>query len=166
MPLLLGRGVESPFQRAGPMQDEPEPSAHLPGDRLDSWKSIAGYLRRDVRTVQRWERTDRLPIHRHPSKIGGVYAYKGDLDAWWRRAKSEADAAPRSRWAAAIVAAACATAAVLGIAYLAGRVRQTPMLPTSIAPEARILAGTWTAKTPLVHPLHNAGVLAHDGLVW
>ena len=33
-------------------------------DRLDSWKEIARYLNRDVRTVQRWEETGGLPVYR------------------------------------------------------------------------------------------------------
>ncbi len=54
-------------------------------DRLDSWKEIASYLRRDIRTVQRWEKTEALPVHRHPhEKLGSVYAFKPELDAWWR----------------------------------------------------------------------------------
>src|ERR1700683_4235535 len=34
--------------------------------RLDSWKEIATYLGRDVTTVQRWERREGMPVHRHP----------------------------------------------------------------------------------------------------
>lgn len=53
--------------------------------QLESWKEIAAYLKRDVRTVQRWEKRENLPIHRHlHNKLGTVYAYKGELDAWWR----------------------------------------------------------------------------------
>ena len=51
-------------------------------ERLDSWKEIAVYLRRDVRTVQRWERRAGLPIHRWKENLGGVYAYRSELDAW------------------------------------------------------------------------------------
>ncbi len=52
-------------------------------DRLDSWKEIAGYLKRDERTVRRWER-DGLPVHRHRhKKKATVYAYKPEIDAWW-----------------------------------------------------------------------------------
>ena len=52
---------------------------------LESWKEIAAYLKRDVRTVQRWEKREKLPVHRHiHSKLGTVYAYKAELDAWWR----------------------------------------------------------------------------------
>jgi Tol biopolymer transport system component len=53
------------------------------GRRLESWKEIAGYLGRDVTTVRRWERHEGLPVHRllH-RKLGSVYAYAGELDAW------------------------------------------------------------------------------------
>ena len=34
-------------------------------DRLDSWKEIAGYLKRYVTTVQRWEKREGMPVHRH-----------------------------------------------------------------------------------------------------
>jgi Tol biopolymer transport system component len=54
-------------------------------DRLDSWKEIAAYLRRDVTTVQRWEKREGMPIHRHlHDRIGSVYASRADLDAWMR----------------------------------------------------------------------------------
>jgi hypothetical protein len=52
--------------------------------RLDSWKEIAAYLKRDIRTVQRWEENEGLPVHRHlHRRQGSVYAYKLELDAWW-----------------------------------------------------------------------------------
>jgi len=53
------------------------------GRRLESWKEIAAYLGRDVTTVRRWERREGLPVSRilH-SKIGSVYAYTTELDAW------------------------------------------------------------------------------------
>src|SRR5262245_1779118 len=51
--------------------------------RLDSWKEIADYLRRGLTTVQRWEREEGLPIHRHVHTTGGsVFAYPEDLDVW------------------------------------------------------------------------------------
>lgn len=54
-----------------------------PGTRLESWKEIAAYLGRDVTTVQRWERREGLPVHRllH-SKIGSIFAYTNELEAW------------------------------------------------------------------------------------
>jgi tetratricopeptide (TPR) repeat protein len=52
-------------------------------DRLDSWKEIAAYLKRDVRTVQRWEKTENLPVRRHlHEKQGTVYAFRAEIDSW------------------------------------------------------------------------------------
>ena len=52
-------------------------------DRLDSWKEIAAYLRRNERTARRWEKTEGLPVYRHAhAKRDSVYAYKKQLDAW------------------------------------------------------------------------------------
>ena len=54
-------------------------------DRLDSWKEIAAYLKRDVTTVQRWEKREEMPVHRHlHDRIGSVYASRAELDAWMR----------------------------------------------------------------------------------
>ncbi len=54
-------------------------------DRLDSWKEIAAYLKRDVTTVQRWEKREEMPVHRHlHDKMGSVYASRAELDAWTR----------------------------------------------------------------------------------
>jgi len=54
-------------------------------DRLDSWKEIAAYLSRDVTTVQRWEKREGMPVHRHQhDRMGSVYAFRTDLDAWAR----------------------------------------------------------------------------------
>jgi Tol biopolymer transport system component len=65
-----------------PYQDPPvEPK--LDG-RLDSWKKIASYLKRDVSTVQRWERREAMPVHRHlHDKLGSVHAYRSEIDQWW-----------------------------------------------------------------------------------
>jgi tetratricopeptide (TPR) repeat protein len=62
-----------------PRDDE----AHPPDDRLESWKRIAAYLNRDVRTLRRWERNEGLPVHRQMhDRQATVYAYKSELDAW------------------------------------------------------------------------------------
>ncbi|HEY7284821.1 MAG TPA: hypothetical protein VH497_05245 [Vicinamibacterales bacterium] len=56
-----------------------------PDNRLDSWKEIAAYLNRDVKTVQRWEKREGMPVHRHiHDKIGSVYAFRAEIDAWAR----------------------------------------------------------------------------------
>ncbi len=67
-------------------QTRPDSAARQgpPSDRLDSWKKIAVYLRRDVSTVQRWERREGMPVHRHlHDKQGSVFAYRSELDGWW-----------------------------------------------------------------------------------
>src|SRR5438094_8301666 len=49
------------------------------GKKLDSWGEIASYLGREVRTVQRWERTEGLPVHRHEhKKKSTIYAFTGE----------------------------------------------------------------------------------------
>lgn len=61
--------------------------------RLDSWKEIAAYLKRDVRTVQRWERKEGLPVHRKQHGVlGSVFAFEHELDAWWNRDRAAAPA--------------------------------------------------------------------------
>jgi TolB-like protein/Flp pilus assembly protein TadD len=79
-----------------------EPHEAPPGDRLNSWKEIAAYLRRDVRTLHRWEAEEGLPIRRHlHKKRGSVYAYRSELEAWWRERRLRLDeqvTAPASHW--------------------------------------------------------------------
>ncbi len=61
------------------------PSERPLEDRLDSWKEIAAYLNRDVTTVQRWEKREGMPVHRHlHDRMGSVYASRAELDAWMR----------------------------------------------------------------------------------
>ena len=51
--------------------------------RLDSWKEIAAFLGRGIRTVQRWERDEGLPVHRLPhAERGSVFADPAEINAW------------------------------------------------------------------------------------
>lgn len=62
-----------------------QPAEAAVDDRLDSWKEIAAYLKRDVTTVQRWEKREGMPVRRHVhDKLGSVYAFRSELDAWAR----------------------------------------------------------------------------------
>lgn len=64
------------------------PGNPMGSGRLDSWKAIAAYLRRDERTVRRWEK-EGLPIHRHlHAKKASIYAYTAEVDQWWNRDRS------------------------------------------------------------------------------
>src|SRR5215468_9146014 len=77
-----------------PFTDTP-PTQRSPEKRLDSWKEIAAYLKRDVTTVQRWEKREGMPVHRHVhQKMGSVYAFKADLDVWARSRGSALVAEP------------------------------------------------------------------------
>ena len=76
-----------------PLSSFPEPS----GERLDSWKEIASYLKRDERTVRRWER-EGLPVHRHiHKKQASIYAYKGEIDSWWNNGRQRLELTERPR---------------------------------------------------------------------
>ena len=60
--------------------------------QLDSWKEIAAYLGRDVTTVQRWEKCEGMPVHRHVhDKRSSVYALTPELDAWRESRKPRVD---------------------------------------------------------------------------
>ena len=128
------------------MNDLPPPgtppfSQRTPGDRLDSWKEIAAYMKRDVTTVQRWEKREGMPVHRHVhDKMGSVYAFRTDLDAWaqsrnlgliaenvQRASRSKMASAPAIRaaprwWLGLWVMAA--TGAILAAALLVWQIRQ------------------------------------------
>ena len=96
-----------------------------PPQRLDSWKDIAAYLKRDVSTVQRWEKREGMPVHRHQhDKLGSVYAFTSELDAWARSRRTVAepvDQPPavvpsrRTRKAIAVAAAIVIATVIAGI---------------------------------------------------
>ncbi len=69
------------------------PPVEQPLERqLDSWKEIAVYLNRDVTTVQRWEKREGMPVHRHVhNKRGSVYALAEELDDWLTSRRSPAE---------------------------------------------------------------------------
>jgi tetratricopeptide (TPR) repeat protein len=93
------------------------------GTPLDSWKEIAAYLGRSVRTCRMWERKMGLPVHRlDGSPKARVFAYPEELNRWFdeRRHKHELPARP-PRWkklairAAAVIALAVVLAVALWI---------------------------------------------------
>ena len=102
-----------------------------PEDRLDSWKEIAAYLKRGVRTVQRWERLNGLPVHR--LELGAVYAYKSELDLWWQSRKQMEDEPSPSAPALAIVEPQ--------------RARHRGWIPLSLLIFTGLAAGPWLWNT-------------------
>src|ERR1700737_358759 len=80
------------------------PPARPPDERLDSWKEIAVYLHRDVKTVQRWEKREGMPIHRHlHDRMGSVYAFSSELDAWLQSRRLQLEEEEKERKAEAPV---------------------------------------------------------------
>lgn len=117
------------IQAPPPTESSQSPAA----ERLDSWKEIGAYLKRDIRTLRRWEKNEGLPIRRHlHERKASVFAYKAELDAWWtnRGPRLQAEEArgkeANKRWKgwtlALVVLAVIAGGAVL-------RWRQAPVLP-------------------------------------
>src|SRR3954469_7852864 len=111
------------------------PSVRPPEDRLDSWKEIAAYVNRDVTTVQRWEKREGMPVHRHVhDRIGSVYASRAELDAWaparnLRAAQENENDAP-------------------------------PLIPAALPPAVASSRSKWTFVLPLVvagDPLGHGG---------
>ena len=73
----------------------PQRSTPLMGSSLTSWKEIANYLHKGIRTVQRWE-ADGLPVRRPNARNHGlVMAVPNELDAWVR-SKQQCGAAQHS----------------------------------------------------------------------
>jgi hypothetical protein len=59
--------------------------------RMDSWKTIARYMNRDVATCMKWAKTYGLPVHRIDahSKRSRVFAFKSEIDAWFEKRAKE-----------------------------------------------------------------------------
>jgi Tol biopolymer transport system component len=144
------------------------PSEH----RLDSWKEIATYLGRDVTTVQRWERQEGMPVHRHlHHKRGSVYALGSELDAWRQsrklRSEEEQDLAleaagadgrqttiPRGRrWL--ILGASAVVMAGLGAWFIANRARAAVQNPLSSAQFTRLANVNGAKSDPAISPDGN-----------
>src|SRR6185436_7913207 len=148
----------------------------LPGvespDRLESWKEIAAYLRRGVTTVQRWEREEGLPVHRHQhDALGSVYAFKHELEAWRGARATRSEPETRAtvdmpvvltrRLPLARASALKATAALLaaaGIGVLAGRAT----VPQSPNPVRRLTSVSSGAATLVTHGIDRNLAITPD----
>ena len=148
------------------------PSSQPPPDgRLDSWKEIAGYLKRDVTTVQRWEKREGMPVHRHlHDKMGSVYAFRTELDAWarGRNLGVAAEPAPAVEVAQALATPAtprwwlglwliAATGALISAGFMFWHLQQPPDAPVNPLAEARFQQLTDFSGT------EQAAALSRDG---
>ena len=147
------------------MSDVPEASVHSEDSsgngRLDSWKEIGAYLKRDVTTVRRWEKREGLPVHRHlHDRRDSVYAYRNEIDEWWQKRrnhvaeKTSNDATvsvsgngrERIAWsvAAVLLIAALASAATLAVKSFSAAVPGAAEVRFSIQPPDGTTFGTVT----------------------
>lgn len=63
----------------------PQPANGKSKELLGSWKEIATFLNRGVRTVQRWEREEHLPVRRHDhNKRATVFAVASEVEEWMK----------------------------------------------------------------------------------
>lgn len=117
-----------------PLSNLAEPS----GERLDSWKEIAAYLKRDERTVRRWEK-EGLPVRRKVhKKQASVFAYRAEIDTWWhddrQRLERKEKVGPRKRIMLWTIVGAVAAGLIILIAPNPGnfreRARGSPAMPT------------------------------------
>src|SRR6266403_1041389 len=111
--------------------------------RLDSWKEIAAYLKRDERTVRRWE-AEGLPVRRKVhKKQASVYAYKGEIDTWWDAGQHLELAEPvdsRKGLALKALAGLVTASLILIVALNVSRIRDWLKGNVATAPAIRSLA--------------------------
>jgi tetratricopeptide (TPR) repeat protein len=66
------------------------PVSQVRKDILNGWKEIGGYVCRDIRTVERWEKQRGLPVRRVPGTgRATVYALISELDEWLANTKPD-----------------------------------------------------------------------------
>lgn len=94
---------------------------HTREQPLESWKEIAAYLKRDVRTVIRWEKSEGLPVHRQMHQArGNVFAYTSELEAWKSSRELRLTAPPPiTPWRRAVSAVGFAVAMLLALVTMA-----------------------------------------------
>jgi Tol biopolymer transport system component len=109
-----------------------------PVRRLDSWKEIAAHFGKSVRTVQRWERTEGLPVHRHVHERRGTpFAFESELDVWFttRRHQLETVSEPaRVNYRRGLVVPALIALAAAAVSLAAWLLVRAPSAPMTAIP--------------------------------
>jgi hypothetical protein len=144
------------------------------GDRLDSWKAIAAYLGRDVTTVQRWEKREGLPVHRHlHDKLGTVYAFKPEIDTWWhtRRAGLEGDGSVGTRgkrlvprWTGRRTTITAALVLLIVVAAAAWGISRRPLPSPTVVARSLIPLPAGASSAYSIAVSHDGAHLVYVGL--
>lgn len=138
-----------------------------PSRRLDSWKEIADYLGRDVRTAMRWSKSHGLPVRRVAGGRGrSVFAFSIEIDAWLAGRTSETpppspptDPGQARAWrrAPAIVVAIAATVVIIAAAG-PGLTRVPTGTPVRVsATPASVIVTDRRGIERVVHAFDSAG---------
>lgn len=106
-------------------------------DRLDGWKEISSYLGRNVRTCQRWEKENQLPVYRINEKLekSKVFSFRSELDSWFLRKQNHTKKASLGSIAGMhrlIFVLAGFTAVVLALVILTGIWKSHPENPVKM----------------------------------
>jgi Tol biopolymer transport system component len=114
---------------------------------LESWKEIANYLNRTVRTVRRWEKEEKLPVRRHLHQAGSsVYAYPSELEAWKAARQPGFDQAPLVMpWRRPIPALGFALTLLLALVSVASGPILTPASAAD-GPDGMTVRRVWTGR--------------------
>ena len=137
-----------------------QPALPSTEDRLDSWKDIAVYLKRDISTVQRWEQREKMPVHRHQhDRRGSVYAFRSELDVWLetRRTRLKQDAERRALDGVGTFAPASAVRSLARLHWMRAAVA-TALVLASIAylfVSSRVATTARMIRSVAVLPLQN-----------
>ncbi len=150
----------------------------MTADRLDSWKEIAAFLRTSLRSVQRWEKTEGLPVHRHQHLKGGtVFAFPSEIEAWRVRRSDLFSARAGSRHRLLIVGVAVTVLMAAAVVFSrkwpepASAPRMTPLTSypgheifPAFSPDGSQVVFSWNGPQQNQYDLYLQEVGAHSPL--
>ena len=137
-----------------------ETGNHPNEEPIESWKEIAAYLKRDVRTVKRWEKREGLPVHRQMHQArSSVYAYPSELEAWKIDREPRLNAPPViTPWRRATSGFAIAAAMLLALLTMGSGPIRAPNAAAAEPPDGIINREVWNGPG-----LDYAGSPSPDG---
>jgi Tol biopolymer transport system component len=119
---------------------------------LDSWKEIAAYLGRSVKTCRRWEQELGLPVHRlEDSPKARVFAYPDELDRWIKSNQKSEETTALFNFKKSIVPTVVIGSLVVIIVILLNLINTTSENKT-IVPLYKQLTFTGNASHPAISP--------------